>query len=112
MPTKDVDKNREYQRRWYEANKDLQMERNKIRRQKVKDSFHEYKSSNPCTDCGNFFISCVMEFDHIDDNKEHNIARLVNLGQKGKAWNEIEKCELVCANCHRVRSHNRTHNHR
>lgn len=61
--------------------------------------------SNPCTDCGNTFPSVCMDWDHTDDNKTYDVSRLVNQGQaKSKILAEIRKCELVCSNCHRIRT--------
>lgn len=62
---------------------------------------------NPCTDCGGSFPHYVMEFDHRDPSqKEFTIG-----GNISKSWKailgEISKCDLVCANCHRIRTFSR-----
>ena len=57
---------------------------------------------NPCTDCGIRYPACVMEFDHVRGEKYMDVSRIkksVRLVQL-----EIEKCDLVCANCHRIRT--------
>jgi hypothetical protein len=62
----------------------------------------------PCTDCGEKFHPCQMDFDHLTKNKDRTIAQLVRAAaslERIKA--EIAKCELVCANCHRLRTFNR-----
>lgn len=57
-----------------------------------------------CKDCPERRIVC-LEFDHIKGHKLGNISHLVNLGYPIKTLKtEIRKCELVCANCHRVRT--------
>jgi hypothetical protein len=62
---------------------------------------------NPCTDCGIKYKPWQMDFDHIDPRqKVFNIGTNV-LGSLLSIKNEIEKCELVCANCHRQRTHER-----
>jgi hypothetical protein len=63
--------------------------------------------TGPCVDCKNSYPPCVMDFDHLN-NKEFNIstARACGYG-KAKILKEISKCELVCSNCHRIRTHNR-----
>lgn len=62
----------------------------------------QYLSSHPCADCGENDL-LVLEFDHLAD-KEFSIAA----GLADKPWEtvlrEIEKCQVVCANCHRRRS--------
>jgi hypothetical protein len=50
-----------------------------------------------------------MDFDHLDgDTKDFNIASFKVLGL---SWHsvllEIDKCELVCSNCHRIRTRDR-----
>lgn len=44
-----------------------------------------------------------MEFDHVRGEKTANIAKLVSAGSLGPVLQELDKCELVCANCHRIR---------
>jgi hypothetical protein len=48
-----------------------------------------------------------MDFDHINpDKKDSNVGRLVwGLTPWDKVLAEIEKCDLVCANCHRLRTY-------
>lgn len=62
--------------------------------------------SKPCTDCNTVYPPEVMEFDHLPGfEKLFSISVMVNLRKSKEAIiNEIEKCELVCANCHRLRT--------
>jgi hypothetical protein len=65
--------------------------------------------SQPCTDCGNCFDVCCMDFDHkVDSGKEYNIAHMFahHYGRE-LIEKELKKCELVCANCHRIRTRDR-----
>lgn len=65
----------------------------------------------PCTDCEGVFPTCAMDWDHVRGEK------LFNLGAWRGQWasektkkliiGEIAKCDLVCANCHRVRTKQR-----
>lgn len=90
----------------YKANKDKYLQ-NKLAWKKVAyDKINNLKSK-PCTDCENTFPPEAMDFDHIQDNKEYEIARLVVSNSMTKALAEIAKCELVCANCHRIRTKKR-----
>ena len=68
----------------------------------------ELKSA-PCSDCGGVFPTCCMDFDHVDgNNKLHNVGSMVARHySKELIAQEIEKCDLVCANCHRIRTKNR-----
>lgn len=64
-------------------------------------------NSNGCIECGLFDINNlqVLHFDHIDENtKEHNISRLVSTGRNKVLKSEIDKCQILCGNCHRKRT--------
>jgi hypothetical protein len=59
----------------------------------------------PCTDCGGYFPPVAMDFDHTEGDKIATISWMVRNGTPKKVLlAEIEKCELVCSNCHRVRT--------
>ena len=50
----------------------------------------------------------VMDFDHREgEEKTAHVAMLVNMLSINRLLNEIAKCDLVCANCHRVRTYKR-----
>lgn len=64
----------------------------------------EDMKSRPCADCGGTFHYCQMDFDHRDPSqKKKPISRLHQAGMK-TLLEEIAKCDLVCANCHRDRT--------
>lgn len=65
-----------------------------------------YKETHPCKDCGNFYPAYVMDFDHLRD-KINTINNLVRYGSLQMVQIEVEKCEIVCSNCHRIRTYNR-----
>lgn len=75
------------------------------RREQCKQFLKEYKSNKPCKDCNNTFPPYVMDFDHIKE-KTKDVSSLVYYSI-AKLKKEISKCELVCANCHRIRTFNR-----
>ena len=61
--------------------------------------------AQPCSDCGQIFHPAAMDFDHVHGQKVADIATLAAGGFSLKRIQaEIDKCELVCANCHRVRT--------
>lgn len=104
-------RNRAYQKKWYEANKEEHKKRtkaNKIKHyERNKQRINDLKSY-PCTDCGNCFNPVAMDYDHINpSNKKINISKMMNAYSWERIQEEIAKCELVCANCHRVRTHER-----
>lgn len=60
--------------------------------------------SMPCTDCGVKYPPYVMHFDHRDPStKLFNIGHIVTRSMT-LILAEIEKCDLVCANCHAERT--------
>jgi hypothetical protein len=60
--------------------------------------------AKPCMDCGYSFPACVMQFDHVRGEKVMNIAALRTRGNLQKIIDEIAKCDVVCANCHAIRT--------
>lgn len=90
----------------YQRNKQLYIDRTKERRQELRDFVNQLKDK-PCTDCGIKFHPAAMDFDHLN-NKEFEISKMILNGRSKEAiLKEIAKCELVCSNCHRVRTFNR-----
>ena len=62
--------------------------------------------SNPCTDCGGRFPPYVMHFDHRDPSQKRlSVSALTGAGHVRTLLAEIAKCDLVCANCHAIRTH-------
>lgn len=59
----------------------------------------------PCKDCGNRYPHYVMDFDHVRGLKDMSVAAGLARGWSiERLQREIDKCEVVCANCHRIRS--------
>lgn len=63
----------------------------------------------PCTDCGKSYPAPVMEFDHLPgQEKKREISKFRTSSCSIESLLiEVSKCELVCANCHRIRTMNR-----
>lgn len=57
----------------------------------------------PCKDCKNSYHIEAMEFDHCRGEKKFELSRGTKYGTK-TVRAEIAKCDLVCANCHRIRT--------
>jgi hypothetical protein len=72
-------------------------------RQRKRALMVEYLKTHPCVDCGNPDPR-VLEFDHRRD-KKFTIGAAVSSGHVswGKILVEIDKCDVRCANCHRIR---------
>ena len=65
----------------------------------------DLKTKTPCIDCGINYPYYVMDFDHVRGVKQANVMELVSTLSKKKIDEEIAKCEIVCSNCHRIRTH-------
>ena len=59
---------------------------------------------NPCSDCGRIFSPEAMDWDHRDPREKiGNVSQMLRWSWD-KVLIEVSKCDLVCSNCHRVRS--------
>lgn len=78
-------------------------EKTTSKRNKNRTKIYNYLLVNPCADCGEK-DPIVLEFDHLDPkNKNYNISNMMSYSWE-KIEKEIEKCQVVCANCHRRRT--------
>lgn len=85
----------------YRSNKKYYIDAARANRQRTIDFINKVKS-NPCADCGKVYHPICMDFDHIED-KVGNISQMKYFSIP-KISEEIAKCEVVCANCHRLRT--------
>lgn len=66
-----------------------------------------YLQSHPCVDCGESDI-VVLEFDHLPHHKKQcTVSSLLTGASIKRLQAEIDKCEVVCSNCHTRRTANR-----
>ena len=102
-------KNKEDAKRWYADHREEEIAKAKERNKRYRDRNRKYiddAKSVPCQDCGDSYPSYVMDFDHIGEDKEYLISTMVvRQCSLSKIQKEIDKCEVVCSNCHRVRTH-------
>ncbi len=104
-----TERRRIYYTEHYRKYGDQYRQRAKIRREKIKDELQryllEYLSNKCCAKCGET-DPVVLEFDHINPSeKSFGIARAIS---DGLAWQkilaEINKCQVLCANCHKKKT--------
>lgn len=81
------------------------IEAKRARRAIVRAKLYDYLLLNPCKDCGES-DPVVLQFDHRDPTlKKGNVSEMV---QQAHTWcqirAEIDKCDVVCANCHTKRT--------
>ena len=91
------------------AKSSTESERKRQARDRNKEYIRQIKEKHPCADCKEHYHYSQMDFDHITGKKKHNLARYANSAVSlSTIKDEIKKCELVCANCHRYRTWLRT----
>ena len=110
MPYKDAARQRESRERYRQENREhLRKRFNEWRRKRhaelaliVRDA-----KSVPCADCEVSYPHYVMDFDHSRGEKLFTIATKPPGISEARLRAEIEKCDVVCANCHRIRTFQR-----
>ena len=109
MPANDPEYQRQYKAKHYAENKQRYIDQASERRRKLREEVNKIKDVS-CMDCGVKYSPWVMHFDHREGNErkgEACISRLVCEYRKKKVFEEIAKCDIVCANCHAERTHQR-----
>jgi hypothetical protein len=102
MPYKDRERQKQAQRESYKKNKETILARqNTVRRQQAQ-WLQEYKSSLSCVVCGED-EPCCLEFHHTDPKqKEFKISGALRRSKNvEEVLREIEKCIVLCSNCHK-----------
>jgi hypothetical protein len=90
----------------YSNNKRQYLDRNLRSYMKRRELVRQIKS-RACADCGIQYPFYVMDFDHREgETKEYELNRIDRMTTRA-ILREIEKCDVVCANCHRERTYQR-----
>lgn len=93
-------------RRYYEKNRSRYYENNRRKRVALGDWLIEFKTGKPCVDCGKVYPYYVYDLDQRDPSQKRDI---VSRAAATRSWSrlktEIEKRDLVCSNCRRIRTH-------
>lgn len=85
---------------WYRENQSVRQKRANERNKDRKRYWVEMKGGK-CNDCGGMFPYCCYDFHHLED-KDINPSRAISTSLE-RAEEELSKCVLLCANCHRIR---------
>jgi hypothetical protein len=106
---------KQYAKGWYQVNRETHKAKTLIqlnaRTGPIRDWYRAEKESTPCTDCRGYHEWYNMEYDHISDDKDHNIGSMITAGfTREEIQAEMNKCELVCVMCHRNRTYSRAGN--
>lgn len=73
----------------------------------IREFLADYKLKHGCKDCGYRARYEALDFDHLPQFKKSFQLSQVNAHSQERLLREISKCEVVCANCHRVRTADR-----
>jgi L-lysine 2,3-aminomutase len=106
MAYRDPERQRAAERKWYLENRQKVFDKKNRKKTRMRQFLREWKS-RPCADCGVSYPYYVMDLDHVDGDKVMNVSALVLRGSMRLLMAELEKCEVVCANCHRTRTFSR-----
>ena len=78
-------------------------------RRVIDKHIRDYKESFGCIDCGEKYPYYMLDLDHISDNKKFSVsAYRSHTSDIDIIKEEIAKCEVVCSNCHRMRTYERS----
>ena len=71
-------------------------------------ALQKYKEEQGCFDCQVDYPHFVLEFDHRPGVKKFgNVYHVLKKYGAEKAWAEVKKCDVVCSNCHKIRTYTR-----
>lgn len=91
-------------RKYYKKNRKHRLYVSNSRNKRNQKIINDAKSK-PCMDCGVSYPPYVMDFDHVRKRKSFSVGggfgRSVSIK---KLLKEIDKCDVICANCHRFRT--------
>ena len=92
---------KEYRKKHYENNKLKYINKAKQHRKKAVDNFIDFKKTLSCSKCSEKRW-WVLDFHHLDPTKkEKNLSNMIRSNSFKSVLQEIEKCIVLCSNCHR-----------
>lgn len=106
MPYKNAElrkrKAAEYSANYYKKNKEKVLASSKASRAVGKIRWDTFKCTLKCIKCG-FSHPAALDFHHTNPaEKENLVSKLASDGCYAAAMEEVQKCVVLCANCHRI----------
>ena len=110
MPYKDPEvhkaKHKEYSKKHYEGNKEKIIATSLENKKKARAEWQIFKGTLACQKCGQNHPA-TLDFHHtVRDKSNRKINQLTKAGAYQQAKQELEKCTVLCANCHRIHHYN------
>jgi len=94
--------NKEYNKIHYQNNKKYYLDKSKEYSKKSRQYIYDYLKNKSCEECGEKRIA-TLQFDHININSKYfSISSAARNTGINKLKEEIDKCRILCANCHAV----------
>jgi hypothetical protein len=95
-----------------EGQKEKTMKRGRKYREEMRQFINRYKEERGCQDCRDegypgMHPYYVLDADHVRGEKKSELSRMNRTHSREEILEELAKCDIVCANHHRVRTHNR-----
>jgi hypothetical protein len=89
--------------RYYYKNREEEIKRTQSRKEELNEWFKGYKEGLSCEECGESRSPCLVFHHEDEDDKSFNVSEMVAEGYgRETIKQEIDKCTVLCANCHRV----------
>lgn len=82
----------------------------RIFQQARRDLINKIKLDRGCSVCGYNTHAAALDFNHINGDKKFSISQDLKKAMS-KLMAEIDKCEILCANCHRIHTYENRHWH-
>lgn len=95
------EKMQKYRRDWYQRNKQRGMIAVAKRKDEMRTWLRDYKRSCSCVVCGETHPACLTFHHRNPSEKLIEVSITIQYGfAKERVLAEIEKCDVMCANCH------------
>lgn len=103
MGFKDDETRKAYHKQWYAKNKATRIPQLRKHRANKVEVMQNYKAEKGCAICGYNKCAAALDFHHKDDATKE--AHVSEMARRCLSWDkmlvEIEKCHILCSNCHR-----------
>lgn len=86
----------------YERNKEAYLARNQNKREEIRQYLRDFKLAAGCVDCGFNSHYAALDFDHVEAKTVAPTQMATRLWSYERINKELAKCEVRCANCHRI----------
>ena len=83
-------------------------QRSEKRREEANRLLRSIKEESGCIDCKVKYPYYKLDFDHVRGKKKDNLSRMIRWYSFDEVMEEVKKCDIVCSNCHRERTYQRS----